>query len=175
MTPSPATSLPNGSGDSSTGASLDRDTTAQTKASRDRNAALARMAGAVENPAANSPDGRSPASVTEGQTPGDQTLSLTITGDINTNLERVLNGSDATAESLRSKIRAQIPFRFQLNGIEYDVSFTNGSCVVTPRATGNTRLATTLQGIFNNSMRNGAGRATAGRSETLENLRRNLK
>lgn len=159
-------------------ASLGRDTSAQTRSERDRNAALSRMSGAVNNPFAATPEGgRGPASTTGATSPEDQTVAITLSDVSRANLERVLNGSDSSGENLRNKIRSQSPFLFQLNNSVFDVQFTNGSCVVTSRSGDNrsSELATTLQGLFNTSLRSNAGRSTAGRNETLKTLRENLR
>lgn len=159
-----------------TEARLDRDPSAQTRAQRDRNAALADMQGARNNPSAAVGGGRNPAS-TDGQAGvvGDQTVAITLTGDIRANLERVLSGSDANGADLRNKIRDQVPFRFQLNNQMFDVQFNNGTCVVTSRGSDsrNAELARTLQGVFNSSIR--TGRSTASRNTTLPALRDNLR
>ncbi|MFL5783330.1 MAG: hypothetical protein ACJ76H_01890, partial [Bacteriovoracaceae bacterium] len=155
---SPSVAVPQGS-TSAGGASLDKDNSRQTRAEVQANEARAQMFGARTNPSAtgggaslNDKDvQRSPAS-----TQSVSTVALTINGDIRTNIEQVLNGTSANGSDLRSLVQSKQPFLFELNNSVFDVQFNNGSYSVVYRSGNNSgaSLASTLQSLFNNSLRN---------------------
>ena len=155
-------------------ASLGRDTSRRGLAERQRNAALADMSGARSNPTALAGTGRGPASVDGQQVSGDATVALTIAGDIRANLERVLNSDGSDGANLRSMIQNKRPFKFELNNSLFDVQINNGTYSVSFRSGDNSRgptLASTLQGLFNNSLRS----PSSDRNATLGDLQNTVR
>ncbi len=148
-------------------ARLGQDTSRRGLADRQRNEALANMNGARINPSVTAEAGRSPANA-EGTFQPESSLTLNI--DSNANLERVLTSN----ENLRALIQEQKPFRFRLNNSVFDVRFSNGSYTVAFRSGGNNgqTLASTLQGIFNNSLRRSP---SADRNATLQDLNNTVR
>jgi hypothetical protein len=155
-------------------ANLAPDTSRQTLAQRQANEARAQMHGARSNPAANAEAGRTPASL-EGIPSSDSTVALTINGDITANLEQVLKSSEGKGSDLRSLIEARRPFLFQLNDSVFDVQVKNGVYVVAYRSGDSSKraLTSTLQSLFNNSIRNTA--VVPARSTTLEALKNTVR
>ncbi len=148
-------------------ARLGQDTSRRGLADRQRNDALASMNGARTNPSATSEAGRNPASE---EVPFRPEASLTLNIESGANLERVL----ASNENLKALIQEQRPFRFRLNNNVFDVQFKNGSYSVSFRSGANSgrTFATTLQDLFNNSMRRSP---SADRNATLEGLGNTLR
>jgi hypothetical protein len=157
-------------------AKLAPDTSRRTRADLQKNEALANMNGAKNNPSATgvSGAGRNPASEqATSNTDADSTVAITISGDIKSKLEQVLNGSDRNGENLRSLIQNHQPFKFQLNNSLFDVQFNNGTYTVAYRSGDNSRgpeLASTLEGIFNKTVK-----VTAERSNTLQDLQNTIR
>ncbi|MES2526952.1 MAG: hypothetical protein V4598_07680 [Bdellovibrionota bacterium] len=155
-------------------ARLAADNSRQTLAQRQANAARAEMA--LKNGGGGTVDGsRGPASA-EGPTPTEaSTVAITINGDIPANLEQVLRGTGSQGSDLRSLLGAKRPFTFQLNNSLFDVRITNGVYSVAYRSGDNSQraLASTLQTLFNNSIR--SSERTPARDTTLEALQNTVR
>ncbi len=147
-------------------ARLGQDTSRRGLASRQKNTALEEM-DRKNNPVASSETG---SNSTSEEVPFRPEASLTLNIESGANLERVL----ASNESLKSLIQEQKPFRFKLNNNVFNVQFINGKYTVSFHSGANSgrTVATTLEGIFNNSM----GRSpSADRNATLEGLGNTLR
>ena len=155
-------------------ATLAPDSSRQTRAQRQANEARAQMAGARSNPSATTEGGPTTPTSADGSTTA-ESVALTISGDIPANLEQVLRGSDSRGSGLRSLIEARRPFRFQLNNSLFDVRITNGVYSVAYRSGDDSQraLASTLQTLFNNSIRNTD--RTPARNTTLEALQNTVR
>lgn len=151
-------------------AALAPDTSAQTRSQKQMNAALANMNGVIDGGSGDAAGTTGPATDGSSQ-PGSSTVALTISGDIRTNLQRMLTGSDTNAENLRELLRQQRPFVIQLNNSVFDVQYVNGTFTVSARSRESTSIASTLQGVFNESGRN----LPPSRTNTLNQLQQTVR
>lgn len=143
-------------------ASLGGPGNSQALAQKQKNSALSEMSGAKSNPFAKVNAGSDVVNGEGKSGSSESAVALTLSGDIQTGLKKILESKDTEGANLRSLIEKGRPFKFELNNSVFNVQFEDGTCNVSFRSgdpSVGRELASTLQSVFNTTVKRSSNQA----------------